>query len=70
MTTTITAINPWSKAVVELKAEDMINPADAYPFDQEISDKITGDYASDWEWAVEYAKHTTPEQMGIILLGS
>ncbi len=67
---TIEAINPWTKNQVTLTEEDMINPPDCYPFDSELSDQVSGDFETDWDWVVAYSKLVTPEIMGIILIGS
>jgi len=72
--TIIEAINPWTGGTVYLTSDDIINPAECYPFDSELCERTNdlcgGDCTTDFDWMTVYASLTTPEHMGIVLIGS
>ena len=68
---TVTLENPWSKAVIEKPVADIINNGmDAYPWPENVREKLDGMVDSDEEWVIEAVKMMGPEFAGEIIIGS
>jgi hypothetical protein len=68
--TTVTLMNPWSKAIVTHDASEIAAMIKAYPWPEEIIQKLDGQCDTDIEWVVEAVKLLGAEQAGAIILGS
>jgi hypothetical protein len=72
--TTITMINPFSKAPVRREAADLIGNFDGYInlIDNDTIETINNKVDSDdkAEWLATWAAHVGPEAAGLIILGS
>ena len=67
----VTLENPWSKAVIEKPiAEILDNGLDAYPWPDDVREKLDGMVDTDEEWVIEAVKMMGPELAGEIIIGS
>ena len=67
---TVTLINPWSKVAVEKSVSEIAANVQAYPWPEEIVNKLDGQCDTDEEWVVEAVKLMGAEEAGIVIIGS
>ena len=67
----VSLVNPWSKSLVDTSIADIINNGlDAYPWPENVREKLDGMVDTDEEWVIEAVKMMGPELAGEIIIGS